>query len=60
MQAEAERLRLSELRLRQGVASQLEVLDAQRSPFAARQALLQVRFALAQNRVALFKATAGI
>lgn len=61
VQAEAERLRLlSELRLRQGVASQLEVLDAQRSLFAARQALLQVRFALAQNRVALFKATAGI
>lgn len=60
VQAEAERLRLSELRLRQGVASQLEVLDAQRSLFGARQALLQVRFALAQNRVALFKATAGI
>lgn len=60
VQAEAERLRLSELRLRQGVASQLEVLDAQRSLFSARQALLQVRFALAQNRVALFKATAGI
>ena len=60
VQAETERLRLSELRLRQGVASQLEVLDAQRSLFAARQALLQVRFALAQNRVALFKATAGI
>jgi len=58
--AETERLRLSELRLSQGVANQLEVLDAQRSLFSAQQALLQLRFALAQSRVALFKATAGL
>ncbi|MEY5098155.1 MAG: hypothetical protein RJA36_874 [Pseudomonadota bacterium] len=57
--AEAERLRLSGLRLQQGVASQLDVLDAQRSLFAAEQALVQTRYALLQNRVALFKATAG-
>jgi NodT family efflux transporter outer membrane factor (OMF) lipoprotein len=57
--AESERLRLSELRLREGVASQLEVLDAQRSLFAAQQALLQTRFALAQNRVDLYRATGG-
>jgi outer membrane protein TolC len=57
--AEAERVRLSELRLRQGVSAQLEVLDAQRSLFAAQQALLQVETAQLLNRVALFKATAG-
>ena len=58
--AEGERLRLAELRLRQGVSSQLEVLDAQRSLFAAQQALLQVQTAQVLNRVALFKATAGL
>jgi outer membrane protein, multidrug efflux system len=58
-QAEAQRLRLSELRLKQGVASQLELLDAQRSVFSAQQTLLQTRLALAQNRVALFKALGG-
>lgn len=57
--AEAQRLHLSELRLKQGVASQLELLDAQRSVFAAQQTLLQTRLALAQNRVALFKALGG-
>lgn len=57
--AETERLRLSELRLRQGVSGQLDVLDAQRSLFAAQQALLQVQTAQVLNRIALFKATAG-
>ena len=57
--AEGERFRLAELRLHQGVSSQLDVLDAQRSLFAAQQALLQVQTAQVQNRVALFKATAG-
>lgn len=57
--AESERLRLSELRLRQGVSGQLDVLDAQRSLFAAQQVLLQVQTAQVLNRVALFKATAG-
>jgi len=59
VRSEAERLRLSELRLRQGVASQLELLDAQRSLFTAEQTLVQTRYALLQNRVALFKTTAG-
>lgn len=54
---ETERLRLADLRLRQGVASQLEWLEAQRSLFGAQQALLQTRAAVAQSRVALFKAT---
>jgi multidrug efflux system outer membrane protein len=58
--AETERLRLSELRLKQGVSSQLDVLDAQRSLFAVQQALVQTRFALLQNRVELFRVTAGV
>lgn len=57
--AEGERLRLSELRFKQGAASQLELLDAQRSLFAAQQAVLQTRLAMAQNRVALYKALGG-
>lgn len=59
VRAERERLRLSELRLRQGVASQVEVLDAQRSLFAAEQALVQTRYARLQNRVALYRAVGG-
>lgn len=57
--AEAERLRLAELRHRNGVASSLEVLDAQRSLFAAQQALAQVRLAQRQNQAALYKALGG-
>lgn len=56
VQVETERLRLADLRLRQGVANQLDLLDAQRSLFAAQQALVQTRAASALNRVALFKA----
>lgn len=59
VKAEGERLRLSELRLRQGVASDLERLDAQRSLFAAEQALVQTRYARLQNRVALYRAMGG-
>jgi len=57
--AEAERLRLAELRHRNGVASSLEVLDAQRSLFAAQQALAQVRLAQRQNQAVLYKALGG-
>lgn len=57
--AEAERLRLAELRYRNGVASYLDVLDAQRSLFAFQQALTQTRLAQQQNQVALYKALGG-
>ncbi len=56
LQAETERARLADLRFEQGVAGQLDVLDAQRSLFAAQQADIQTRLAWLQNRVALFKA----
>ncbi|OJX32460.1 MAG: multidrug transporter [Burkholderiales bacterium 68-12] len=57
--AEAERLRLADLRYSTGVASYLDVLDAQRSLFAAQQALAQVRMAQRQNQVLLYKALGG-
>jgi len=57
--AEADRFRLAELRYRNGVASFLEVLDAQRALFAVQQALAQVRLAQRQNQVLLYKALGG-
>ncbi len=57
--AERERSRLTQRRLDQGVASQLEWLDAQRSLYSAEQAAVQVGYALQQNRVALYKALGG-
>jgi len=59
VQAETERLRLAELRYRNGVSSFLDVLDAQRSLFAARQALTQTRLARQLNQVDLYKALGG-
>jgi len=57
--AEAERLRLSGLRYQNGVASYLDLLDAQRSLFALEQAVVQVRLAQLQNQVQLYKALGG-
>jgi multidrug efflux system outer membrane protein len=61
LQAEAEtvRLQLSDLRYRNGVASYLDLLDAQRSLFATQQGVVQVRLAQLQNQVALYKALGG-
>lgn len=57
--AESDRFRLAELRYRNGVASYLDVLDAQRSLFATQQALVLTRQAQQQNQVALYKALGG-
>jgi outer membrane protein, multidrug efflux system len=57
--AEAERYRLADLRYRNGVASYLDVLDAQRSLFATQQALAQTKLAQQQSQVALYKALGG-
>jgi outer membrane protein, multidrug efflux system len=54
--------RLAELartRYREGVVSYLEVLDAERSLFAAEQAMLQVRRAQMSNLVTLYVALGG-
>ena len=58
-QAEAVRLRLSDLRFRNGIASALDLLDAQRSLFSAQQAAVQARLAQLQNQVALYKVLGG-
>lgn len=57
--AEAERLRLVELRFANGASSQLELLDAQRASFAAQQAALQVKLASLQSGVQLYRALGG-
>ena len=57
--AEADRFRLAELRYRNGVASFLDVLDAQRSLFATQQSLALSQLALQQNQVALYKSLGG-
>jgi outer membrane protein, multidrug efflux system len=58
-EAEAARFRLSELRFRNGVASSLELLDAQRSLLAAQQQRVQVELALLQNRIGAYRALGG-
>jgi NodT family efflux transporter outer membrane factor (OMF) lipoprotein len=57
--AESRRFQLSDLRYRQGVASSLELLDAQRSLFAAQQALIQTQLAAIQNRIGVYRALGG-
>jgi multidrug efflux system outer membrane protein len=57
--AEAARLRLIDLRYRNGVASSLDLLDAQRSLFATQTLALQSRLAQAQNQVSLYKVLGG-
>ena len=51
--------RQADLRYRTGVASYLDVLDAQRALFATQQALAQSQLAQRQNQVALYKALGG-
>ena len=57
--AEGVRLRLSSLRYQNGIASQFDLLDAQRSLFAAQQAVVQTRLAQLQSQVTLYKALGG-
>jgi multidrug efflux system outer membrane protein len=57
--ADAARLRLAELRYRNGVASSLDLLDAQRSLFATQQLAVLAQLAQVQNQVSLYKALGG-
>jgi NodT family efflux transporter outer membrane factor (OMF) lipoprotein len=59
VEAESVRLRLSQLRYENGVASYLDLLDAQRSLFTAQQALIQTRLLQLQNQVLLYRALGG-
>ncbi|MEN3293613.1 MAG: outer membrane protein multidrug efflux system [Burkholderiales bacterium] len=58
-EAQAERLKLSELRYKSGVASSLAVLDAQRDLFSAQQALVQSRLQRLTNAVDLYRSLGG-
>ena len=57
--AEAERFKLSNLLYTNGVASSLDLLDAQRSLFTSQQLLVQAKLALLQNRIAVYRALGG-
>jgi multidrug efflux system outer membrane protein len=57
--AEAARLKLSDLRYQNGVASYLDLLDAQRSLFSVQQATVLTRLAQLQNQVTLYKVLGG-
>jgi len=59
VEAESARLKLSDLRYKNGVASYLDLLDAQRSLFTLEQAVVQVRLTQLQNQVGLYKALGG-
>jgi NodT family efflux transporter outer membrane factor (OMF) lipoprotein len=59
VEAESARLRLARMRYEGGVASYLDLLDAQRSLFTAQQALVQARLARLQNQVQLYRALGG-
>jgi len=57
--ADAEAYDLAQLRFRQGLDSYLTTLDAQRSLYAAQQALVNLRQAALVNQVGLYKALGG-
>lgn len=57
--AEATRFKLSDLRYQNGISSYLDLLDAQRSMFTARQAVVQTRLAQLQSQVTLYKTLGG-
>ena len=59
LEAEQARLKLSDLRYRNGVASYLDLLDAQRSLFTVEQSTVSVRLAQLLNQIALYKALGG-
>ena len=59
LEAAAKRTELSNLRYRAGVDSRLELLDAQRSEYAARQSLLDLRQQELSSATGLYRALGG-
>jgi NodT family efflux transporter outer membrane factor (OMF) lipoprotein len=57
--ADTQRMKLAQLRYDNGVASYLDLLDAQRTLFADQQLLVQARSAQLQNQVQLYKSLGG-
>jgi len=59
LDVQTQRLKTVEERYTQGIASHLEVLDAQRDQYAAQMAVIQVRRQLLSARVQLYRALGG-
>lgn len=59
MQAEEARLQLADLRYKNGIASSLDLFDAQRTLFSAEQDLVQARLLRLTNAVDLYRAVGG-
>lgn len=57
--SESERLKLAEARYNNGIASSLEVFDAQRQQFAAEQSLVDARLLRLINTVELYRSLGG-
>ncbi|MES2161036.1 MAG: efflux transporter outer membrane subunit [Pseudomonadota bacterium] len=57
--AQADRLKLLQLRFDNGVASSLDVLDAQRELFSAQQTLVQARLQRTTSAIDLYRALGG-
>jgi len=58
-EAQADRLKLLQLRFDNGVASSLDVLDAQRELFSAQQSLVQARLLRTTTAIDLYRALGG-
>lgn len=58
-EAQADRLRLADLRYQNGVSSFIDVLDAQRELFAAEQSLVQARLLRLTNAIDLYRSLGG-
>jgi outer membrane protein TolC len=57
--AESRRLALADMLFKGGAVSQLDLLDAERSALTARQAVVQLQLAKAQNAVLLYRVLGG-
>ena len=58
-EAQADRLRLADLRFQNGVSSFIDVLDAQRELFSAEQTLVQARLLRLTNAIDLYRSLGG-
>jgi len=58
-EAQADRLKLADQRFRAGIASSLDVLDAQRELFTAEQSLVQTRLQRLTNAVDVYRTLGG-
>lgn len=59
LKAQQERLNLTDLRYKNGIASSLDQLDAQRDLFSAQQSLIQARQLRLNNAIDLYRALGG-